>query len=470
MKPLRLDWKGDAEAPADARLVETEVQWLVVAQTLRAPDAAGVWVRGAALCEWAAQWWQSAGGTCQTVSNALDALLSMVPASTRDEAKSILAALRERGHAGTLPLGEMLAILFPDFGDDGALWTRTHASANRLEIAASWLLWLAQQDEIAPARAKLIERQCEIWRASHAESNDLFPATAGAARGALVSWLGLETNDARGAFAARPAFPLALPATWLHRAREFYAQHFTRDLGQRAGDALEFWRVYERTNAPLALRQIAAQTLAEWISSHPQQIAAALIFRLEPFLSAATLARLHALQPPRAPSDLPIAKRSEAHLIFDWVTQQYLPFRHWQCQSEDEAARASSLRAATEFGRWFLDFYASAMVGAARKWLQIERASQLRFETSGAITFWVIADGLGWLDARVLSQLIAQFNPRFSLLEMAPYFATIPTLTRFAKPALRHSTTPDRVAEASENEARREIEIAGHKEAAGALA
>ena len=40
---LRLDWKGDARVAPDARLVETEVQWLRVAQTLRAPDAAGVW-------------------------------------------------------------------------------------------------------------------------------------------------------------------------------------------------------------------------------------------------------------------------------------------------------------------------------------------------------------------------------------------------------------------------------------------
>ena len=469
MKPLRLDWKGDAEVPAGARLVETETQWLAIAQSLRAPDARGVWVRGAHLCEWAAQWWQSAGGTCETVSNALDSLLSVVPNLSRDEAKSVTDALKARGQSQALALGEMLALLFPSFGVDGAYWSRSHSDDNRFEIAANWLLWLAEQDAMEPVWAKLVERQTEIWRESNPSSGDLFPATAGAARGAIVSWLGLEAQSARGAFAARPAFPVALPPPWLHRARDGYARLFTLDLGQREGDALEFWRAFERTNAPLALQQVAARTLAQWGGSHPQSISSQLIFTLEPLLPADALARLRALQPPRAPDALPIAKRSEANLVFDWVTQQYLPFRHWQCENEDAAARSISLAAAGKFGTWFLDFYGNAMVGAARKWLQIDRASKLRFENRGEITFWVIADGLGWLDARVLSQMISQANPRFSLLEMAPAFATIPTITKFAKPALRHSTTPDSVDEASENEGRREIEISGHKEAAGAL-
>ena len=466
MKPLRFDWKGDAEVPTDAHLVETEAQWLHVAQRLRAPDARGVWVRGARLCEWAAQWWQCAGGTCETVSNALDALLGVVPGLSRDEAKSVTDALKARGQTQALSLSEMLAVRFPDFGADGAYWSRSHSDNNRLEIAANWLLWLSEQNAMEPVWAKLVERQTEIWREFNRESSDLFPATAGAARNVLGAWLGLEKQ---GAFAARPAFPLALPATWLHRARDGYARRFTLELGKREGDALEFWRAFERTNAPLSLQQIAAQTLAQWVSAHPQHLSSALIFLLEPLISAQTLAQLRALQPPRAPGELPIAKRSEANLVFDWVTQQYLPFRHWQCQNEDAATRSISLDAARQFGTWFLDFYGNAMVGAARKWLQIDRASKLRFENNGEITLWVIADGLGWLDARVLSQLISQANPRFSLLEMAPAFATIPTLTKFAKPALRHSTTPDGAGEASENEQRRETEISGHKEAAGAL-
>lgn len=202
---------------------------------------------------------------------------------------------------------------------------------------------------------------------------------------------------------------------------------------------------------------------------HPQQLSAALTFLLEPLLPAPTLAKLRALQPPPSLGDLPIVRRSEANLMFDWVVEQYLPFRHWQCQSDDAAARSQSLTAAAQFGRWFLDFYQGAMVGAARNWLQIDRAADLRFETNGEITFWVIADGMGWLDARALSQCIAQADPRFSLLEMAPYFATIPTITAFAKPSLRHSAAPDSVNEDGMNERRREIEVAGHKEAAGAI-
>lgn len=466
---LRLDWKGDAEVAPDARLVETEVQWLQVAPTLRAPDADGVWVRGADLCEWASQWWQGMGGQCEDVRNAIDALLALVPSLGRDEAKAIADALKARGHNGALHLREILALLFPDFGENGSLWSRSHSAHNRLEIAANWLLWMEKQHAIEPRHALLIERQCEIWRDTNREFGDLFPATAGAARSAINAWLGLEKGNQRGSFGALDPFPLAIPPHWLDGARDFYARTFTREFEAKEGAATEFWRGYERTNAPLALRKVAAQTLAEWVTAHPQQLSGALISLLEPLLPAQTLAKLRDLQPPPAPDDLPIAKRSEAGLIFDWVTGQYLPFRHWQCQSEDAASRAQSLEAAAQFGRWFLDFYHNAMVGAARKWLQISRAADLRFETSGEITFWVIADGLGWLDARALAQFIAQANPRFSLLEMAPYFATIPTITAFAKPSLRHSAAPDSVDENRINERRHEIEVAGHKEAAGAL-
>ena len=444
------------------------MQWLQVAQTLRAPDAQGVWVRGASLCEWAAQWWQLAGGDCREVHNALDALLLIVPALERDEAKITVGALEAAGVAAGASLGEMLAALFPDFGDEGAFWRREIGAHNRLEFAASWLLWLEGQSEIEASRAKLIAQQAAIWRDAQRESGELFPATPNAARGALRCWLGLEPHNARGAFAAREAFPAPLPQRWREEAREFYARLFTRECDQ-TGAALALWRAYERTNAPVALRKIAAQTLAHWLNAHPQQLSATLLVGLEPWLSRDDGAMLRDLQPPPAPPVLPGHKPSDAPLVLEWVKRNYLPFRAWQCARDNDAARVAALRAASEFGDWFLKFYAAAAVGAARQWLQINRASRLRYQTRGELTFWVIADGLGWLDARELAQLITQSNPRFSLLETQALLGTIPTITSFAKPSLRHSSWPDGVDEASDNECRRETEVAGHREAAGAL-
>lgn len=230
---LRLDWKGDAEIAPDARLVETEVQWLQVAPTLRAPNADGVWVRGADLCEWARQWWQAMGGQCEDVRNAIDALLALVPKLGRDEAKTIADALKARGQGGALHLLEILALLFADFGENGSLWTRSHSAHNRLEIAAHWLLWLETRDEIEPSYARLIERQCEIWRDTNRDYADLFPVTAEAARGALTTWLGLERQAQRGSFAALEPFPLAISPHWLGHARDYYARIHTRLREQR---------------------------------------------------------------------------------------------------------------------------------------------------------------------------------------------------------------------------------------------
>ena len=90
VSPLRLDWKGDADVPSNAHLVTTEVEWLRVASGLQSPDASGVMVRGANLCEWASQWWQTAGGACEEVHSTIDTLLVLSPDLSREEAQIVL--------------------------------------------------------------------------------------------------------------------------------------------------------------------------------------------------------------------------------------------------------------------------------------------------------------------------------------------------------------------------------------------
>ncbi|PQV65272.1 hypothetical protein B1R32_1019 [Abditibacterium utsteinense] len=469
---LRLDWKGDAEIPEGARLVTNEVEWLRVAPTLQAPDAQDVWVRGATVCKWASQWWQAAGGKCEEVRGAIDTLLAISPDLSREEAKGILGVLSTHHRAeakGGFQLSEILAELFPNFGEEGLGWKRAHTLTNRLEIAAQWLLWLEEQHDIEPSHAKLMAHQTEIWRESGEDCRDLFPCTSKEATSAIRAWLGLEENKTRGAFAARPPFPEVLPARWLDEARGFYAKAFTLMAQDETGAMLHFWHRFERSNAPFALREVAAETLCEVLIAHPECISSELVALLEPLVSAPMLSKVRALKPPLAPPALPDVKSSGAGSILDWVTQKYLPFRAWQCENENTGAGTLALQSAQEFGEWFLSFYENAMIGAARQFLQIHRAGELRSSETSEITFWVIADGLGWLDARTLARLVTEKSQRFSLGEMAPYFATIPTITSFAKPSLRWSAPPDQVPEVSGNGRRRESEVSGHKEAATTL-
>ena len=126
------------------------------------------------------------------------------------------------------------------------------------------------------------------------------------------------------------------------------------------------------------------------------------------------------------------------------------------------------MEAAREFGEWFLPFYVRAMSGAGRESLQIHRAGALRTDNTQEVTFWVIADGLGWLDAQTLIRLITERSARFSLAEATPFFATLPTITSFAKPSLRWSAPPSQVQVGAPSR-RRERDVAGHRQAAEAL-
>lgn len=466
--PLRLDWKGDADVPAGARLVATEVEWLRVASDLQAPDAANVLVRGATLCEWASQWWQAAGGACEEIHSAVDTVLSLAPDLSRDEAKTVLNELGDswRAKSSSNPkLEDVLSTLFSDFGEDGGAWKRKHTHVNRLELAAGWLLWLEDRS-LSDIHAKLIEHQAELWREAGEDSRDLFPSLPSEAKRALRLWLALDPRPC-GSFAVREAFPLPLPLVWQEEAKSFYARALTERTEGDDTALLNWWRRFEPINAPPALREIAADTLAGVASEHPRFLSGELIALVEPVLPASTLAGLRRLKPPAVPLTF-ASVSSSAKSVFDWATQSYLPFRAWACENENADALAVSLHAAQEFGEWFLEFYARAMSGAGRSWLQIHCAGELRASETDEITFWVIADGLGWRDAHELARLVNEQSARFSLSEATPLFATIPTITSIAKPSLRWSAPPSQV-QVGVASRRREHTVAGHKEAAEVL-
>lgn len=467
VSPLRLDWKGDADVPDGARMVATEVEWLRVASELQAPDAANVLVRGKNLCEWASQWWQAAGGTCEEIHSAVDTVLSLAPDLSRDEAKTVLNELGDSWLAKSISnpkLEDVLSTLFSDFGEDGGAWKRKHTGVNRLELAAGWLLWLEDQS-LSDIHAKLIEHQAELWREAGEDSRDLFPSSPPEAKRALRLWLALDPSP-RGSFTVRESFPLPLPLAWQEEAKSFYARTLTERTEGDEAVLLSWWRRFEAGNAPPVLREIAADTLAGVTSQHPRFLSGELIALVEPFLPAQALAGLRRLKPPAAPLAF-ASVSSSAKSVFDWTTQSYLPFRAWACENENADALAVSIDAAQEFGSWFLEFYARAMSGAGRSWLQIHRASELRAGETDEITFWVIADGLGWRDAHELARLVNE-HARFSLSEATPLFATIPTITSIAKPSLRWSAPPSQV-QVGVASRRREHTVAGHKEAAEVL-
>jgi hypothetical protein len=89
------------------------------------------------------------------------------------------------------------------------------------------------------------------------------------------------------------------------------------------------------------------------------------------------------------------------------------------------------------------------------------------------VTLWVIADGLGLGDAQTLWKYIQQRSERLSLQADETAFAALPTITAFAKPAVRYGAAPaqalDSSSEVFANSTRREFDVSGHRDVSQTL-
>ncbi|SDY29856.1 hypothetical protein [Hymenobacter psychrophilus] len=447
---LLLDSCGDAPIPPGHLLVATEVEWLRYTVLASRGQAAPAVVRGTVLERWASSWWEMAGGTCKKLTSPGELLRRALPSLSTPEAQILARQLQAEWGDGNWPsplsLAAVLAVLFPEAA---ALWELEPSAEPSTLTAATvqWLAWLLTSEPLPATAEQVLRVWVSHWQAETPAAGELLPLSANTGQELLRAWCGLPgpsiSYPQHQALGLLDECPYALPAEWIMEAKqawedELRAQVAAVPADTEAGLIVATW--WGQTRAAIhhaALVPVALDIVLRYLDEQPATLSEDLLRALRGSLPAAEYARLHKQLPPPEPSTLP----TEPDAVLRWVTDEYLPYRTWQAEQPNNPSASLIARThAVAFGEWLLATYPGQLAGAAHPFQQLYWAQHTRTRPQHAneIVIWVIADGLGWNDARLLARTVHEHSQGdIAAIQATPCFGLLPTITRFTKAAIR---------------------------------
>ncbi|TGE25202.1 hypothetical protein E5K00_08400 [Hymenobacter aquaticus] len=320
-------------------------------------------------------------------------------------------------------------------------------SAALSALTAQWLSWLLPTNGVPSVSEPVLRAWVSRWQAESAAAYHLLPFSAAGARELLRAWCGLP--DAAISYPEYQALsqleecPLPLPVEWVAQAKqqwddELRAQVAAAPAGTEAGLAAAAW--WGQTRAAIRhadLTPAALDVVLRYLDEQPPVLSDDLLRALRGSLPAAEYTRLQKLLPPPEPTALP----TEPEAVLRWVTDEYLPYRAWQAEQEHNPQAAATARThALAFGEWLLGTYPAQLTGATHPYQQLywTQSTRIKPQHANEVVVWVIADGLGWNDARLLARLVHELSHgNVAATQATPCFGLLPTITKFTKDPVR---------------------------------
>jgi len=414
-----LDHHCDAVPPPGHAVAEAEVEFLQ-----RAFDD-DVVVRGTKLCAWATFFWDGRGMSYQPLRSPVQKLRSYSPDMTDAGARALLSAVPDADQKvlAATDLRELLSALFP-----ADLWRPTAS----LRHGAHWLLWLDEKAPPASAQALLNVQAC-LWRDQlDGPERHLYGATSAIqARALLDQWLGID--ESAGSVANLPEFPLPIPDRFRDRVEATWTRRTITGRGM-------YFRSILSRKLPRELKEDVARISADYFKSHHSELESSIVQEIAEFLPMEELGALREIVPPSAPPPAP----ADAALVADWFSKDYLPYRLWAIDRNDEAVQAVCRDRGSTFARWFLTFYPTALAAGADT-ISFRRSGRAMHDRAGKVTLMIILDGIGMWDAKELMRHIKTGQKRLALTRNDWCFAAVPTVTEICKPAMRQGVAPRNV-------------------------
>jgi hypothetical protein len=405
-----LDPNADATAPAEGQVVESETDLL---RLIRSGET-GV-VRGRDLCHWASEYAKGRGLPVLPLRSQAESVRRLFPELTHEQARELASRVAARLSGGEPTLAEFAGWLL------GEPWWTDEPSAHH---AARWLLWWLERQ---PTEAEMVvlsslARLFEV-QAYGPTAAAFFVRDTDSALGLIRSWLGLGAKLEWGKF----------PAEFTDKLSASLRQGFEAQVLLKQGEVLTD---LSRDADPRALR-LAAEVSAKFYQIHRPKLTRAALESLRPHLGRSEAEQLEALIPPTLPEPVPV----EAGRLGRWFLREYLPYRK-RVEDNDPTV----LELGRNFGEQFLQMYSLDIPsgGPAREHLSWVKARKLR--QPDAVTLLVVLDGLGYQDMEYLWGEVARLDSsgRISLLKDDVAFAPLPTVTKWAKPALLKGVPPAR--------------------------
>lgn len=373
------------------------------------------WVVGTSLCRWSEEW--------LGVRNQTDAIVE-IKLDPKEKLKRWFDPIPEQwGGKKLLELATTLDRYPPETAIAHYLAERTQNDLwNREPSPENLATWL--NIEVDP-EDRPIEK---VWMSQRPKS-DLYSyyQTEDKLR-LLRRWLNLIEPP----IPELETYPFPVP----DRLAADFDRHWERELHRTQGEILKTLNTERQPD----INRVA--NLVYRVSENRPEIAKVAERKLTHYLSEQQLREIRDRQPPPEPP--PLAADATPEAVLDWVTRHYLPFRRWEASQKSSPPEKIGDRLAEDFVEWILEHYPQL------KLTPVEN-SPLNYSVTHTIenccqdrpVFWVVVDGLGWLDHWELLSILREKYGLKSETEIQPKFALLPTKTEYAKWGLYAQLTPD---------------------------
>jgi hypothetical protein len=406
-KSVILDPTGLYPIPSDCIPITTEVEWM---RSFLIEDGK-YWVQGQFLCNWTEIWLRSWNrlevieDTKQHPQTKLNDLLFPVSIpETWTEQEMLDWVIKLENNSPEDILSQVTEIP-PKF------WL----TAPSLEHLAQWLT-ISVHIDYQIIEKILLRRLTNHPLTPYYQTEDKLEL--------LRQWIGI----------LEPALPLApYPLPIPEVLREQFNQYWERQMYQTHGEILD--TLNPTTQA--GIKEIASIAY-KVLTNRPNCINQVRVKKLTPYLNPQQKQDLQNRQPVSPPPPLKAdAKYSEA---LTWVTQSYLPFRRWDVlySSTEESDRLAS-----SFVDWVVENYPTIKITpVSESPLNYNVAHHVQNLSQKNPVFWVVVDGLGWLDHLELIDYLSKNHNLVLEADLKPRFSVLPTITKYAKWSLYSQLLP----------------------------
>jgi serine/threonine protein kinase len=416
-KPIVLDPSKAYTPPQEYITIENEVDWMQRFQSNGSP----FWVRGESLCKWAEEWlrcWNRSHLIAEVKQPPREKLATWLePASvpsewTEQQCLAVVTRLEK------YPVSDPIAYLLADITEsDIQVWLGQPSRENLAQ-------WLAIR---VPEEAVPLEK---AWQAKrpHSSLNSYYQTTDKLQL--LRQWLGIaEPKPVElGAYPFDDVPPILQAEFDNFWEREFYRSNFSvlddLDLARQSASQRIAARAYEvLKESPGFITTLREKQLKGYIGFDQYQ----------------DLTQRH-----RPPEPQPLPLDASPKDALSWVTEGYLPLRRWEtvvANLPKEKQVCDPL--ATSFEAWMLEHYPSLTVDSvASSWLNYNVCHQVEELVAQGPVFWVVVDGLGWLDHQALLAMLTEKQGLQLEQGQTPRFSILPTKTEYAKWSLYSQRPP----------------------------
>ena len=418
MNEVLLDRQGTNSLSDGHFLVTTEVEFLKLA-TGNSP----LQVRGA-ICDWAQTFCEARQIVCREMLSPIAELTGLCTELDETRSTKIIEGLgHKRFNAIERPLtvSKVLNAIY-----QGNIW----GNEPSIRHASEWLLWLIEfnpPDHIQP----LLKQISTFWMASYQEPEGKAYSVSDAesALALLKKWLGVDPDTK---YVNWSAFPLGLPKEITATLRDFWSRKLVETQGAWL-DSHESWPTY------VALKKVMAEEAFKYFKNRRKGLTKERFDTLSTYLSWRDQKELQILLPPMLVSEMP----STPDAILSWFVKEYLPYRCWQFDMDDESAQKLINLRARSFEKWFLENYPKALSGSEMmQFIGFNKAGGVAKNSNQFVTLLIVMDGMHVADAHTLLLRIQELIPRLNLVVDDLAFTAIPTVTEFCKEALFRCVPP----------------------------